>query len=112
MDITEEDRDGICILHIKEPRLDAARAPALREELTQRINAGQHRLILDLSAATFMDSSGLGALVSAMKLLGPRGNLALIGVQGAVERLLRLTRMEQVFIVEPNADAAITRMLR
>ena len=110
MNITEEAQGDILILRVGEPRLDAARAPAFREELLRQIDAGHSRIVLDLTATEFMDSSGLGALVSAVKRLGSRGTLAIAGSQGAVTRLFTLTRMDRVFALHPSVDAAIQKM--
>ena len=110
MTITDELQGDILILRVGEPRVDAAKAPALRDELLRHIDAGHSRIVLDLTATEFMDSSGLGALVSAMKRLGSRGTLAIAGAQGAVTRLFSLTRMDRVFALHPNTEAAIARM--
>ena len=64
MNITEELQGEIMVLRVGETRLDAARAPALREELLRLIDAGHSQIVLDLSATDFLDSSGLGALVA------------------------------------------------
>ncbi|EYD76387.1 Anti-sigma F factor antagonist (spoIIAA-2), Anti-sigma B factor antagonist RsbV [Rubellimicrobium mesophilum DSM 19309] len=110
MNITEELQSDILVLHVGETRVDAARAPALRDELLRRIDAGHSRIVLDLSKTDFMDSSGLGALVSAVKRLGSRGTLAIVGASGAVARLFQLTRMDRVFALHPSVDAAIAQM--
>lgn len=110
MNLTEESRDGILILRLAEPRLDAARAPVLREMLVRKAEEGHNRIVLDLSRTEFMDSSGLGALVSCLKRLGTRGTLAVAGAQGAVERLFKLTRMDRVFALHPTVDAAVAQM--
>jgi anti-sigma B factor antagonist len=110
MDMTEERHGDILLLRVTEARLDAGRAPALREELLRRIDEGHGRIVLDLSATQFMDSSGLGALVSAVKRLGTRGTLAIAGAQGPVARLFALTRMDRVFSLHPSAEAALAGM--
>ena len=110
MNISEERRGDILIMRVQEARLDAARAPALRDALLQQIDAGHSQIVLDLSTTEFMDSSGLGALVSAVKRLGSRGTLAIAGAQGAVMRLFTLTRMDRVFALHPSVAAAIQKM--
>ena len=110
MNIIEELQGDILVLRVGETRLDAARAPALREELLRHIDAGHSQIVLDLSGTEFMDSSGLGALVSAVKRLGSRGTLAIAGAQGAVTRLFSLTRMDRVFALHSNVDAAVRQM--
>ena len=110
MNITEELQGEIMVLRVGETRLDAARAPALREELLRLIDAGHSQIVLDLSATDFLDSSGLGALVSAVKRMGSKGTLAIAGANGAVARLFTLTRMDRVFALHPSVDAAVTQM--
>lgn len=110
MNMTEERRGPVLILRIPEPRLDAGAAPALREALLRHIEAGQDRIVVDLSACEFMDSSGLGALVTAAKRVGPRGTIAVAGAGGAVARLFALTRMDRVFALHPTADAALAAL--
>lgn len=110
MNITEERSGEVLVLRLDEARLDAGKAPALREELLQRIAAGHSRIVVDLSATEFMDSSGLGALVSGIKRLGAQGSFAIAGAQGAVARLFALTRMDRVFDLHPTASAAVARI--
>lgn len=107
MDVNEEEQGGALVLRPSESRLDAARAPALREALLRRIEDGRTRIVLDLSGVSFMDSSGLGALVSALKRLGPGGTLAVAGATGAVARLFQLTRMDRVFALHPDVASAV-----
>ena len=110
LNVTQELRSGILVLRLLEPRLDSAKAPMLRDELLRRIEEGQSRIVLDLSATEFMDSSGLGALVAGLKRLGSRGGLTIVGAHGAVQRLFQLTRMDKVFALHPTIDAAVAAM--
>jgi anti-sigma B factor antagonist len=110
MNVTEETRGALLVLRVHEPRLDAANAPALREVLIRQVDAGHDRLVLDLSESDFMDSSGLGALVSCLKRLGSRGALAVVGTKGEVARLFRLTRMDRVFALHPDLETAVKQL--
>ena len=91
-------------------RLDASVAPAFRQEVVQLVQAGEHRLVVDLSGVEFLDSSGLGALVAILKSLGAQGALAVCGAQGAVLSLFRLTRMDKVFPIDADRRAALARL--
>jgi anti-sigma B factor antagonist len=87
-------------------RLDAARAVDFKEKMAVLINQGTNQVVLDLSAVKFMDSTGLGSLVSVLKLLGGKRDLILCGVKGMLQDLFKLTRMDRVFvIVDTEADA-------
>lgn len=111
MQITEEIRESVLILTIDEKRLDAARAPALREAISGRIKDGHRQIVVDIAAADFMDSSALSALISSLKLLGAQGKMAIAGAHGPVERLFALTRMDRVFSLNATTGDAIAKLL-
>lgn len=76
--------------------LDVSTSPMLKEELNRLIEGGCRRIIVDMTKVSYMDSSGLGALVVAHKSVGARGTLALVGCRPAVERVLRFTQFDRV----------------
>ena len=67
---------------------------------------GPDRVILDLSEVKFIDSSGLGAIVAAMKQLGQGRKLDLAGLTPMVDKVFRLTRMDTVFDLYPSLPDA------
>lgn len=109
MNVIEETRGKVLLLRILEPRLDAAWAPGLRSELIRRVDEGHTRLVLDLSAVDFMDSSGLSSLISCLKHIGARGSIAIAGAKGDVARLFSLTRMDRVFSIQSDVEAALAQ---
>ena len=58
--------------------LDLATAPALRDRLCAAIDAGRHRLVVDLSAVSFLDSVALATIVHAKRRLPEEGRMALV----------------------------------
>ncbi|MEJ7928849.1 STAS domain-containing protein [Ramlibacter sp. AN1015] len=102
--------DGVAVIAPRRARLDAAAAPSFRKEALELIEQGERRLIVDLSAVEFVDSSGLGALVSILKALGARGEMAVYGARGSVVALFKLTRMDRVFDILPDRQAALARL--
>jgi anti-sigma B factor antagonist len=98
--------DGVTVLTPTARRLDAALAPVFKAEAVAQIDQGARQIAVDLSGVDFLDSSGLGALVSILKALGGRGAIVVCGVRGSVEALFKLTRMDKVFtLVATRADA-------
>jgi anti-sigma B factor antagonist len=75
--------------------------------LIAQINLGEQYLVLDLSDVTFMDSSALGALISAVKRLGPTGTIAVASLAGPVAKLFSVTRMDRVFSVNATVKDAV-----
>jgi anti-sigma B factor antagonist len=109
--------DGAAVVSAHATRIDAAVAIQFKDrfaEIAGRLKgdppdmSGSLRgdlVLLDLSEVEFLDSSGLGAVVAARKLLGKRNRLALAGLQPAVEKVLRLTHMDKVFPIYTTTDA-------
>ncbi|KUI47257.1 anti-anti-sigma factor [Mycobacterium sp. GA-1199] len=90
-----------------EGRLNMVAAPALRTELHGLIEGGNTRLVVDLSATEFIDSSGLGALISGLKLARQAGgDLRIAAPTTQVETVLSLTNLDRVLRAHPTADAA------
>lgn len=110
MQLRTEDRGPVRIVTVDQARIDAAAAIQFKDAVRQAAGDTADRVVLDLSSVGFLDSSGLGALVAAMKLLGAGRRLELAGLTPNVERVFRLTRMDSVFTIHPSAeDAAAAR---
>lgn len=78
-------------------RLDLSTAPLVRQRLTELIAAGHPRIVVDLGAVAFIDSTGLGTLVSGFKaarLAG--GDLRLARPNDQARVILQLTTLERV----------------
>lgn len=108
---------GVGVITAHATRIDAAVAIQFKDrflEITTPLREGSpgasdapqgDTVLLDLTEVEFLDSSGLGALVSARKLLGKSQRLALAGLQPAVDKVMRLTHMDSVFPIFADADA-------
>lgn len=107
MNLLDNTINGILILTIDAPQLDYASADDFKLGVANRVRQGADRLILDMTQVNFMDSSGLGAVVACMKLVGDPKRLPLCNVAPPVLTLLKLTRMDQVFLVYPSVQAAL-----
>lgn len=110
MKMTSKEQGNVLILHLAEQRLDARCAPAFRAQLLERIDAGSLLIVIDFSKTDFVDSSGLSALISSIRRMGPKGGLAISGAKGAVRSLFALTRMDLVFPMHDTVDAAVARL--
>lgn len=85
------------------PELTANDAAALRDKARQRFTENFSDINLDCSQLGFIDSSGLGALISLQKLAAQRGgNLRLLQPQPAVIQILELTRLHRIFEIVPG----------
>jgi anti-sigma B factor antagonist len=108
MDVeVEYPRDGAAVLRTV-GRLTMVAAPALRE-VVERVVTGEGRahVVLDLAGTTFVDSSGLGALIAGLKTArAAGGDLRLASVTAQALAVLELTNLDRVLRPYPSvADA-------
>ena len=90
-----------------EKRIDAAAATEFKQKMSDWIESGNRRIVLNLAEVDFIDSSGLGAIISSLKKIGNDGNLVICTVKETVMSLFRLTRMNRVFDIFPSEDEAL-----
>ncbi|GAB4380499.1 MAG: STAS domain-containing protein [Elainellaceae cyanobacterium] len=85
--------------------LDSINGNQLRREVSDAIDAGSHMILIDCETTTFMDSSGLGALVMCLKKVREvNGRLCLCSVNAQIKMLLELTNMDNVFQILQNRE--------
>jgi anti-anti-sigma factor len=77
IELTEEPFEPEGLVLTVNGELDIATAPALRERLNSAIDAGTHRLVIDLSALSFLDSVALATIVHAKQRLPEHGVMAI-----------------------------------
>ena len=97
MSLTSTTTGSAQIVTVNAERIDAAIAIQFKEDMRSETEGGADRVILDLSEVKFIDSSGLGAIVAAMKQLGSSRKMDLAGLSPMVDKVFRLTRMDTVF---------------
>ena len=80
--------------------VDLASAPQLRRELYDVIDQGHRSIAIDLTSVDFMDSTGLGVLIGALKRLRESdGTLVLAGIKPAVGRVFEITGLDRIFTI-------------
>lgn len=106
MQLSVEQRGDDLLIAVCEDRIDAAVAVQFKDAMRRATEAARARVVLDLSRVGFLDSSGLGALVAAMKALGPDRRLDLLAPTPPVQKVFRLTRMDSVFAIHADEKGA------
>ncbi|KAF2992814.1 Anti-sigma-B factor antagonist [Methylocystis sp. MJC1] len=105
---TQIQNDRVAII-VKEERLDAHNSSELKERILRTLEEGGRRLVVDLADVKFIDSSGLGALLSGYKNANQRsGTFVLSGLQPRVRSMFELTRLNRVFEIYPRLQEAIS----
>jgi anti-sigma B factor antagonist len=101
--------NGVTVITPMSGRIDIEVAGELRAALLNLIASGDRYLVVDLAAVSFIDSSGLGAFVSAFKALKTRngeGDIRLANPQTSVVELLEIIRLNRVFSAYPSVEQA------
>jgi anti-sigma B factor antagonist len=107
MNLKTEKRNNITIIFVKEERLDAHNSIELKGEMQKQFEEGTKNILVDLKDVRFIDSSGLGALVSGFKnAISHQGNLKLSSLQPQVKSMFELTRLHRVFEIFASASEA------
>jgi anti-sigma B factor antagonist len=108
MQITEREKEGIVVLDCAGQLVAGETTGAMRERLNQLIAAGKIRLILNLAEVTYIDSSGLGALVMCFSTARRAGGMMkLLNLSRRTLELIVLTRLEMVFEVFDDEQSAV-----
>ena len=99
--------DGVTIIEVG-GRFDATNAPEVKAKLRDLVAAGQARLVINLNKIEFIDSSGLGVLVGALRrCVAVGGELCLAEVPEFARSVLELTRLTRVFSIAKTEQDAV-----
>ena len=112
MELTSSKEPHLQIVTVQGQRIDAAVALAFKDRMRAITEGGTNTVLLDLNQVQFIDSSGLGAIVAAMKNLSPERKLVLAGLTPTVDKVFKLTRMDSVFGVFPTIEAALADLAK
>ena len=103
-------QDDILILDL-EGDLDSRSAVVAKEEVRVAIEGGNHRILFNLEGVPYVDSAGLGMLVSALKATKEHAGGAYIAAMSPqVRMVIELTRLDRVLPVFDTVDQAIIRL--
>lgn len=107
MKLTIERHDGLLVIQPRVATLEAHNTEAFKAAIAPLLDEGG-RLLVDLSEIAFLDSSGLGALILALRTaLARGGDLAVCSAQPRVRVLFQLVRAHQIFEVYNDRDEAL-----
>ncbi len=107
MDITVDQIDGVAVAVVPVEELDASNSSEFKRDIAPILQANT-KLVLDLNRLRFVDSSGLGAMLSCLRQLTAKaGDLKLCSMSQQVRSLFELVRMHRIFDIHGTRDEAI-----
>ncbi len=91
-----------------EGEIDLHEAPQVKAKLLPLINAKLHHVVVDLAGVSYIDSSGLALFIEAMqRIQAYGGKFALCGLRPSVRTIFDIARLDQVFRIFPDRQAAL-----
>jgi anti-sigma B factor antagonist len=91
--------------------VDLSTAPELKAALGEVIESGAHGVLVDLSGATFIDSTTLGVLMGAVKRLRPQGGeLAISCHDPNIRKIFEITLLDRVFRIFDTAEEGVSHL--
>ena len=106
MEIGEEKINDVDVLKL-EGRLDASSAKDLKEKVGFLTKENHVKLVIDMGAVDFIDSSGLGSLVSSLRTVNKLGgDIKISALQDQVRAIFELTRLHRIFGIYEDSIAA------
>ena len=108
MEINRRETGDIVIFDIN-GEIDLYNAPEIKEKIKDELNKNKVNVIINLDRVSYIDSSGIGVLISSLSNLKKIGGaLKLINVYASVRKVFELTKLTSFFDIYDNEDDAIT----
>lgn len=104
--LTTRDQDGFSITEVS-GEVDVHTAPELDQCLSEVIAAGGRKIVVDLSAVDFLDSTGLGVLVKALKQVrDEEGSVSVVATTERITKVFRITGLDSAIGVFDSVEQA------
>lgn len=98
---------GVVILDIK-GEIDLYNAPEIKDTIKNQIDSGKKKIIINLKEVSYIDSSGIGALISSLSNLKKvGGGLKILHVYDSVKKVFELTKLTSFFEIFDSEDDAV-----
>jgi anti-sigma B factor antagonist len=106
-DALDDDRHVVAV----RGEIDLFTAPELKQKLTDAIEGGKSRIVVDLTETSFLDSTALGVLIGAVKRLRSRdGALVIVNVDQNIAKTFEITGLDQIFTIVGTRDDAVAAL--
>ena len=110
MEMTVEKMGEVAVVELGGAQLDASNAKEFKRDIAS-VLAANSKVVFDLSRLQFVDSSGLGAILSCLRQLNAvGGDLKLCGLAKPVRALFELVRMHRIFDIFPSRAEAVASL--
>lgn len=103
----KEEKDKVTLIEIS-GEIDLYNAPDIKENIQKLVEAQKFKIVLDMQGVSYIDSSGIGAMISALSgLKRHKGGLKLANLHGPVKKVFELTKLNSFFEIYDDPQKAI-----
>lgn len=107
LEITPEAMGEAQVLHL-EGELDTYNCGQLRSALVEQVEAGHSRIVVDMTAVEYIDSTGLGSLVGGLKRVSEHGGaMRIVCDNPQIVKVFEITGLDKVFSIYKSLSAAL-----
>ena len=108
MNLTTEHQGDVAIVRVQEARMLYPILSDFATTVTDLVQQGERKVLIDLSPVTYVDSATIGCLVDLYRQIsGSGGEVKLSGVQKRVETMLTMTGTLKLIELHPDAASAL-----
>ena len=104
-----DDPSGVHVIAVR-GEIDISSAAQVKLAARNAVVAGHRRIVLDLTDATFLDSTGLGAIIGLARLVRPDGDVAIVNIDANIARTFEITGLNEIFAVRRTRPEAIAAL--
>ena len=109
MKLQVSEQNGISIISLQGKIMGGPEAGQINDHINTLLDSGKKDIIVDLEEVEWMNSSGLGILIGIVTTLkNSNGRLVLVNVSERIENLLKITKLQDVFSIEKDIQAALS----
>lgn len=108
MKYSESEKNGVMILHLKGDLLGGSDIAEFKEKLKLLLDAGKKHVLIDMSDVTYVNSSGIGMLISGMTtVVQAGGKFKICGIEKNIKNVFVITNLIKVFETFNTIDEAV-----
>ena len=108
MNLTTEQHEDVAVVRIQEARMVYPILSDFASAVSELVQQGQRKVLIDLTPVTYLDSATIGCLMDLYRqITGAGGQVKLSGVQKRVETMLTMTGTQNFIEVHPDAESAL-----
>jgi anti-anti-sigma factor len=108
MQLAFEQRDEVTIVRVREAKLTYPILSSFFSEVRQQVEGGARKVVIDLSAVSYLDSASIGCLMDVHRLLQEKGGaLRLSGLQPRVETMISMTGVHKIVPLHREEEEAL-----